>query len=372
MRKLMIYPYDDEFNPVLKHKDLLEGYRISEVVSLKGWGFCGKDAGITNARDKLGFLVTNEFADRLNQCDAVLFCETRIPVDFDKIILPKVDLAAKYGKSILFAAKLEGQDYDEVLRKCNENNVDFKYFHNGGKVWDDGNIGRFEESLLDIFTPVIFVFGTSQRTNKFDIQLSLRKSFMDKGYRVSQIGSRNYCELLGFHSFPSFMSSNRSEDSKILMFNRYVKEIELTEAPDVIIIGIPGGVIPFNTKFTNKFGIFAYEVSQAVTPDASIFSSLYNEYRAEYFSMLSASVKYKLGYDIDCFNLSNNIFDWIDSDYNGKEVYVTVSADIVDEKLKDFDKLDTPVGNVLNDDSAERMAEFLMDKLAGYAETECV
>lgn len=371
-KNILVYPFDNEFNPILKHQNLLDEYQISNVVSLKGWGFCGKDAGESDNRSNLNYTVTNEFNDNLDQCDAVLFCETRTPVDFDKFIMPKVDTAVKKGKDIIFITELSESNLERVINTCNQYNVDFKYLYNNNtenfKKLEE--LTHFEQSILDINTPVIFIMGTSEKTNKFDIQLSLRENIMKKGYKISQVGSRRYCELLGFHSFPSFMYSVLDETSKIVMFNRYIKSIEINESPDIIIIGIPGGNMPFNDKFTNKFGIMSYEISQAVNPDICVFSSLYSEYNMDYFGKISNSTYYKLGYNIDCFNLSNNSFDWASSENNNKEVFLTINSNIVDEKIKDYSKLDTKVYNILNDDSANKMAEYLLDKLIKYAETE--
>ena len=35
-----------------------------------------------------------------------------------------------------------------------------------------------------------------------------------------------------------------SEKKKILMYNHYLKWIEQSEKPDVILVGIPGGIMP--------------------------------------------------------------------------------------------------------------------------------
>jgi peptide maturation system protein (TIGR04066 family) len=130
-----------------------------------------------------------------------------------------------------------------------------------------------DDLTLDIDTPVIFVLGTGERTNKFEIQLALRENMMKMGYKASQVGTREYCELLGFHSFPRFMFGNGiSEISKIASFNRFIKSLERDECPDVIIIGVPRGIMPFNNRLPNGYGILAYEVSQAVTPDSTVYS----------------------------------------------------------------------------------------------------
>ncbi len=105
--------------------------------------------------------------------------------------------------------------------------------------------------IQEIKTPVIFVMGVGENAHKFEIQLSVRENLFNMGYKVSQVGSRNYCEMFNFHSFPEFMYSNMySETEKIKLFNNFIKNIENQENPDVIIIGIPGTIMRINNKAT--------------------------------------------------------------------------------------------------------------------------
>jgi hypothetical protein len=47
-------------------------------------------------------------------------------------------------------------------------------------------------------------------------------------------------------------------------------------------------------------------ISQAVIPDFSVVSVYYEDYETKYFDMLSKSIRYKLGFEVDCFNIANN------------------------------------------------------------------
>ena len=94
---------------------------------------------------------------------------------------------------------------------------------------------------------MVFVASVIENTNKFDVQLGLRKFLQEEGYKVSQIGTKEYCELFGFHAIPEFMYANQlSEADKIVWFNRICKSIELQEKPDIFIIGVPGATMVFN------------------------------------------------------------------------------------------------------------------------------
>jgi peptide maturation system protein (TIGR04066 family) len=369
--KIVVYPYDDQFTPVLRHQDLLQDYEVVGLVSPKGWGLTGRDAGEADNGSPLGISVTSDFEGSLECCDAVLFSESRIQLEFRQYLMPKVMKAIEAGKDILFTSSLTDDLCNEILKACTDHSVDFIYYPETRGV--SRGIAGDDDLLCDIDTPVIFVLGTGERTNKFEIQLALRENIMKMGYKVSQVGTREYCELLGFHSFPRFMFGDAiSETSKIVSFNRFIKGLERNECPDVIIIGIPGGIMPFNNSLPNRFGILAYEVSQAVTPDSTVYSCYYSEYTPEYFSKMIDTLKYRLGCKVDCYNMSNNIFDWVISRAEGRIAYTSSNSRFIDEKLKAYEQLELPVFNVLSSEGIARMVDCLINKLSEYGETECI
>ncbi len=368
-KKLLVYPYDVEFSPVLRHPSMLSGYDIVALVSPNGWGFTGKDASAADGGEKLNISINNDFDGLLPLCDTVLFTETERTLDFQKFILPKVVKAAELGKNILYLRKIEENDKNELMEICKKYGVSFNSVGDFENTYNDTELESF--NLQKINTPVIFVVGLYEKTQKFEIQLSIREGLNSLGYRVSQVGSRNYCELLGFHSFPTFMySSTKPEDKKILSFNHFLKDIENREKPDVIIVGIPGNVMRLNDNFTGRFGIMAYEVSQAVAPDAAVMSTLYEDFKPEYFEKIATSIKYKLGFDISCFNLSNIKFDWAVAEFTFKESYLMIDSSFVDKKKTKFDIIKTPVYNILNSNDRVNMVNYLIDILSYYGEIE--
>lgn len=370
--KLIMYPYDNEFASILRHSNLLGKYEIMGLVSPGGWGLNGRDAGEADYGSKLGITVTNDFDESIKLCDTVLFSDSRKQMDFEKFIMPKVIKSIGMGKNIIFTIPLTNDTFDKIEKECLNGGVYFKYFNNLCRQDESQEVAREFNFLYDIHTPVIFVLGIGDKANKFEVQLALRENVMKMGYRVSQIGTRGYCELLGFHSFPQFMySPNLSESSKIILFNQFIKKLE-NENPDVIIIGIPGGILPFSNKLTNNFGIVAYEASQAVAPDSAIFSCYYAEYYNEYFVKMVDTVRYRLGCKVDCFNMANSELDWLNSKDQNKMIYTSLDSKFVDEKIKKYKGLDTPVFNVLNSKGASGMTEYVINRLSDYGKTESI
>ncbi len=370
--KLLIYPYNMQITPVLRHNSLLSGYDISCLISPNGWGFTGKDAGIADSGSDIGITVSSDFEKALDLCDTVMIIEPHLPFSFEKNILHKIKLAIKSNKNIICLLQLEKQTVEEIDSLCNCQGVYFKYFNGAQNILSE-DIHFENESIEEIDTPIILVTGIAERTNKFEIQLTLREKIQKSGYKISQVGSRSYCEMLGFHSFPSFMfSSGVTEVNKVLMFNRFIKKIEETEEPDIIIIGVPGGIMPFNRTFTNKFGLLAFEISQAILPDVVIASLLYEDYKPEGFDIYANSIKYKLGFDVDFFNVANTQFDWARA-YEEKVLsYLSLDYKFIDEKKTNFTKNEIPVFNILNKDDSDNIVKQTIEKLTGYADVQIV
>ncbi|GEP64321.1 hypothetical protein CBE01nite_20890 [Clostridium beijerinckii] len=367
--KTMIYPFDVESAPLIRHSNFIDNHNIVNIISPNGWGLCGKDAGHTDGGQPVGIIIDSDFDKALENCDTVFFTDSSMKIDLHKFVYPKIIKAAQSSKNIICTIKLENEIIDKVSNICNQNNMFFKYFTNES----NSMISPPTEKIYQINTPVVLVFGLSERTNKFEIQLNLRENLDEMGYKVSQIGTRHYCELMGFHSFPKFMySKSITESEKVILFNHYIKNIESKEAPDVIVIGIPGGAMPINQEFTNGFGIIAYEVSQAIMPDVVVFSTLYTNSSLEILQLLSKSFKYKLGYNIDCYNISNTSLDLRASKYEESLQYIVLNLDIINEKKKMYKELDRPVYNILNKNDAKSMTNFLVNKLVEYAENQII
>jgi peptide maturation system protein (TIGR04066 family) len=367
--RTLVYPFDMRFSPILRHREFLHDYNIVGLVSPNGWGLNAKDAGRADGGSDTGIFINNDFEALLNSCETVIFTESFNSLDFQKMIRPKINRAVDAGKNITCTIGLENETRGQIAAACEKTRVRFEYFDSAKDLSEYPGINAENRRIYEINTPVIFVLGVVEETHKFTIQLALRENLIKMGYKICQFGSRSYCELLGFRSFPGFMyNRNLSEVDKMLLFNHYVKKIELEEKPDLIVIGIPGGSMRIDNDFINNFGIMAYEVSQAVTPDAAVFGSLYEDYKPEFFEMLSTSTKYKFGFEIDCFNLANIKIDWENSKAEKTMLYVTLDTKFIDEKKQSYNMIKTPVYNILNAADAENMTRYLVDKLAKYAE----
>lgn len=358
-RKAIIFPYSAECASIIRNRELLINHDIVACVSPSGYGLHGKDAAFAYGGENTGIIVTDQGISEID-FDDLLICESSS--EFDTFIMPQIKIAAGCGKNIIFLYDIGRQQKNDVEEICTENNVECLVITN--RVMDISKL--IEHEIIPISVPVVLVASVIENTNKFDVQLGLRKFLQKEGYKVSQIGTKEYCELFGFHAIPQFMYENQlSEADKIVWFNRICKSIELQEKPDIFIIGVPGATMVFNEVITNNFGITAFEIANAVRPDTAIMCVPYESYDANFLKMIQTSSKYKLDMQVDCFNMANKHFDAARSKEEKKLSFITTGTDLVDKRIEDLKRdSEIPIYNSLNSASALEMYSYIVNKLS--------
>jgi len=159
------------------------------------------------------------------------------------------------------------------------------------------------DRLLEISVPIITVAGQGPQCGKFDIQMGLRKAFKELGYKVTQIGTKRYSALFGIHPIPQIPDAPLWK--KIILYNRFFWDTVDKEKPDVLIVGIPGGIMPIDDRHNELFGETAIAVSKSLRPDTSILSIYYGKVDDGYLNNIIDYAKYSLDAPFDYFHLSN-------------------------------------------------------------------
>lgn len=360
-KRLCVYPYDVEFSPILRHKELLSDYEIAALVSPKGWGLIGKDAATSDGGPLFDYIVSTDFQESLMLCDTVLFVEACYPIDLKSFLYPKIKSAIESKKNIICMLKLEEDDKKDLKERCEKAFVTFEYDQ-------DDLQNNYKENIPKLFSiniPIVFVCGLSERSNKFHTLLSLKTNLTSLGYKVGMIGSRRYCEFMGFHSFPEFMlGTKHSESKKIILFNHFVKKIEIDEKPDIILIGIPGSIEAQNDILRNDFGILSYEIAAAVKPDAIVMNLQYNDYQPSYFELLNNLTTKRFGSEVTCFVIANIKFDYSNSDSFVNPQYITLPTAFIDQWLQRQQAEEVKLYNSMNAADSQKIVHQLIHKLS--------
>lgn len=212
---------------------------------------------------------------------------------------------------------------------------------------------------------IVFVAGMGEKCNKFEVQMFLNSYLRNLNYKICLVSSRTNAELFGIHSFPEFMlQHDLDETSKIINFNHYVKSLEESEKPDIIIVGVPGGIMPVSERHSEHFGIWAFEIFNAVQCDALVFCVHYNDYTDQYFNELQKLCQYRFHTNIDEFVISNYAYDGFSLETEGQIKYLSFTNEEIDKAISKYPP------NVYGNSAYGKLADNLLDVLAGYAECQ--
>jgi peptide maturation system protein (TIGR04066 family) len=306
MKKLVINPLTKDESPIIRYRHMLDNYEIVSAIPEKGYGFEGKDVCVLDGGELTGTIFHNPYKNEIPLHDLVLS-----EIINDKYVTPTYEVLPT-----------------EILKK--------------------------------LPVPVIVVMGNGSDCQKFDIQLGLRDTFLKEGYKVSQFGTKSYSNLFGFDPLPNF--SEFPLWKKVIHYNNLFYEKCIIENPDVIIIGVPGGVMPINAFSNEKFGEEALAISFAAKPDYAIFSWYFTFPTPKYFETYSNFMRFRLGINNVVYHLSNTK---ITPDVNLYRVdYLTLESKFVlDEIKRQTPECSSKLFNALLSESAKPVYMGILEKL---------
>lgn len=363
--KIGIYPFNNDCNVFLQYSDLISSdYRICELASLTGWGLTDKKVQLYSK----DYQIKSSLQEFEQTVDSLFVPEFDVSEQVENIIVNEiVNYIPKISKIMCFA-KLTDNNLHRLKSECNESGKCVLYYaYENNKIDDNKPYLKNDEVYLEqIDIPIIAVAGMWENTDKFTTSMVLRDKFLKEGYKVTQIGSRKYCGLFGFHSFPDFMLNPEiSENKKPLLFNRYIKNLAENEKPDVIIIGVPGSIQSFNEKHTNHFGILPYLVFQSVLVDFLVMCTFYESSSPEFLEEVFNLCKYRLSCEVDVYHMSNLFFDMDEILEKGLIFTNKLPLEMVERTIEEkYSESRLPVINIHQKDSADKLYNMILDKLS--------
>ena len=302
-RNAIIYPYNYLAAPLARYRHLIDAYNIIGLVSPPALALDGHDASKADFGQTIGIQITEDFERALLNCDTVIICEYPVNPDdeFFRIIVNKIMLAMNQGKNVCCLMTLDdymARFFQFYAESCH---VTFKSV-NYEKVKIESYLHEPQKQNI---TPILGIFGVSENCSKFELQLALRQKFLQLGYRVTQIGTKPYSGLFGFHPFPAFMFGNYLEADKVYAFHQYICELEEKENPDLIILAVPGGIIKDETDSAKDFNGLPFEVINAIQIDYLALAVMENEVENRIYDKLCNILLYKYDTPIDAYCVSN-------------------------------------------------------------------
>lgn len=293
---VVVYPYSIEHSYIKEYKKLLR-YNIVRFMCYGGILPTGQ------GKDNNDYCTFTDLVDGkicFDEFDA--FCIIDVVPDENELY-KIVEFVCSKGKNIICVSEEYLYQIEKICKRYNVELLQCNYetIEAPKKIWNEGS------EIVGIDVPIVAVMGIGQNVQKFDLQLYLRHKFIDKGYRVSQIGTKKISGLFGVHPLPDFLFNTQYSDiDKVYALNRVIKDISIYEKPDVILLGIPDSLLPLNNKHRFSFGLYAYEILNAVQPDFVITSLMANDgYNDEFYSEISKMAKYKYNVNIDAYFVSH-------------------------------------------------------------------
>ena len=292
--KLIVFPYSNEYNVFAAYSALLTGYNEILPITIKGSGLDGKDMDVLNNGTEVGTIINSDFDGALGSADAVFFgFQDGLKKD---AYLNKIIKSFDEKKKVYIIDKLLPLVYDVTINK----NYAILSFDNINLEVDENH------QLLSIPIPVVLVAGVGEKCDKFHVQLGLKDAFEKEGYRVSQWGTKAYSSLFGIKPLPKYLFDLHPTRDKIISFNHLVYDQAKRDKADVIIIGIPGGIMRSNPFMFDDFGEYAFIISNAVKADTGIICTYAIEMNEEFIEKLLSVCIYRLNMKPQYFNIATS------------------------------------------------------------------
>ncbi len=294
MSNIALFPIQKSNAAFARHGKELQKHNVLPVLAPAHITMAGMDLSEIDGGSNTGIALRSDLITVLDECD-ILYLDYSNFVFRDEDYYRYIELAKKKGIHVYYSREIADrlkintkQQYDEKTEKTEADNS--------------------IKDLIKIEAPIISVFTMGNENDQGNVELEIRKYFIGKGYKVSQIGINEYSRLLGFHVAPSFLFANNIDGkTKRLLFNRYVRKIIKEEKPDLLIIGVPEAIMKFNEKILAGMGDVPCIVQDAVDSDIGVICTCYEPYTEDYFRELSLFSRYRLNCEARYFNISNSM-----------------------------------------------------------------
>ncbi|MDF2843137.1 MAG: peptide maturation system protein family [Herbinix sp.] len=294
MSSILIYPFCRKFSEFARCKETLKEFDKVIPIAPKGFGMEGEDVSVCDGGNPLYIRISSDYDSNIMQADAAFFgyVNANISVVSYK---EKIRKAKDLKKRVFLTRELveflgDAEELGPVELMDYTNCIQEK---------------ELSSKLLSISVPVIVVAGIGDRCDKFSIQVKLGNFFSEQGYRVLNLGTKDFSQLFGIEALPKFLFDTMDNGMKIRQFNSYLYNRMMEDNPEVVIIGVPGGIMQVNAYEFGEFGELAFIISNAIKSDISILSLYSQELNQDFLDHLINLCRYKLNFHVDYINIAN-------------------------------------------------------------------
>ena len=314
--KKIVFPYDEEFAPVLPF--LRNQWKEDEIILLKPRSWFPYHQNKIVCEEEM-YSIYSEL--NIKEAVDILFVNSIINIDTKSL----VDFIKNINVNCIYIYRMINMIEREYLKKTFPTSqlIEFGMENNNN-----------EEVLYDIQTPVIGVSGVNEYTGKFNTHLEIVSNLRKQGYSVGFIGSRNEAYLCEGISVPNILYDNKySIKEKVICLNHCLKKYEINNKLDVIVLGIPGEIVILNKNYLGNAGEIPFVVSEAVGVSDLILCMMYDENLVNQIKIYGDKIAKRFGKNIDQYVIINRMLDPDETELRHRIKYTSIPEIKVKEKM---------------------------------------
>lgn len=279
--RIMVFPCEEKDLPFVEVMAKSGRYEGIYVVIPHGESI--REAHAVIWESKLVHRVAN-WEEIINQCSIIWIPEGFYEPYLEREIARCVECGRREGKEIYYEK--------EVPRSS-------------------GCLGKDTEELYRPGSTVIAVGECFEGFGSDDLICGLVSCFEKRGWKSVVVTVRNLFSITGMRGIPEELNTRGERGTEaVLLWNRYVRYLEETYAPDILLIQVPGGLMQFPGRRWDFFGIRAQSFFLAVQPDLFYAVVPFNMSDKKTLEDLKMDFYYRLGMAPDNFFLSDRLVDF--------------------------------------------------------------
>ena len=243
MKTLFIYPYTHEIDFLIKMRDRIREYEILKI------GCFPEDKNYLERRFP-NMEISSSYKEGIDSSD---------------VFLPNYDIPDYMAKE-LESSKMYALKTKKEIIKIEDDFLENK------------NFNGYQMEQVEI--PIIAIVGQGEKCSKLETLLRVQTIIKECGYDVVGISGNTFSRLFSLEKIPSyFLNENVGFSQKVFSFNQYISCLCRKKKPELLLLDIPGGLLPVGDAEYFHFGELALVASEAIQIDMAIFNFYYNVFK---------------------------------------------------------------------------------------------
>ena len=361
MATKVIYPYASE-NEALVRRLITSDEEVGtfKLVSPKNWNV---------SADRVSAPLTNDYTEAIANADELILVDSSKALYLYKDIMKKCAQALDDGKKVSCGVRLKEADL-QMLKARSAEEDRFIYLPEAHKKYD---LDPGEYRLLSCQNSIIVsVAGMIRGMELSTACIRLAEEYEERGYKVAIVSGYANCELLPNHYYipDSIFCDGKAECDKVLMFNKFIAQVEEDSKAEILIVCFTDGVMSYSDIHYGDFGLAAMEQALALNTDHFVLAVIpellaYDPKTA--LLELKMLCRYRLGMELNSVLVENSEVNEYDLDTREQYAFVKIGPEAVasllseipnrDDGTKYYDGTDPAVYGNIVDDSIETLSE---------------